>query len=464
MIKFGTDGWRAIIAKDFTFDNVNRVSQATGEWLLKNNKDPKAVVGYDCRFLGKEFSEVAACVLAEMGVKVILSSTYATTPSVSLATQATGSQAGVVLTASHNPPSYNGFKVKAGYGGPANPQQIAEIESMISYHEPLEIKSPAHYEQSGLLSYADLDEQYIHRLRANFDVPALANSKYQMAFDAMYGAGQNVMKQVFPLLRFLHSDINPGFNGQAPEPIHKNLTELSMLIAGSPEIKMGLATDGDADRLGLYDEDGNFVDSHHIILLLMAYLVEEKKMNGKVVNSFSCSSRIKALCNHYGLENQVTKIGFKYICDIMVNEDVLIGGEESGGIAIKNHIPERDGIWVGLTIWEYMTKKGKSLKELIANIYDKVGSFSVQRYDLHLTNELKEAIVSRCKNREYSNFGKYKVESVDDLDGFKHILNDNQWVLIRPSGTEPVLRVYAEAASDKDAIAILDATKATILA
>jgi phosphomannomutase len=463
MIKFGTDGWRAIIAKDFTFDNVNRVSRATGEWLLKHHTSPKAVVGYDCRFLGKEFAEMSACVLAEMGVQVILSSTYATTPSVSLATLANKAHAGVVITASHNPPNYNGFKVKAGYGGPANPGQIAEIEALIKYNDPLPVDSVAKYQQDGLISYTDLDEDYINRLKANFDLQALSNSPYHMAFDAMYGAGQNVMKQVFPLIRFLHSSINPSFNGQAPEPIHKNLSELSMLIAGSPDIQIGLATDGDADRLGLYDEDGNFVDSHHIILLLISYLVEEKKLSGKVVHSFSCSSKIKALCDHYGLGHEVTKIGFKYICDIMVNEDVLIGGEESGGIAIKNHIPERDGIWVGLTIWEYMTKSGKSLKELIAQVYDKVGSFSVQRYDLHLTNELKEAIVQKCKDRAYDQFGKYSVNEVDDLDGFKHQLGNGKWVLIRPSGTEPVLRVYAEAATEEEAIAILDATKKTIL-
>jgi phosphomannomutase len=229
------------------------------------------------------------------------------------------------------------------------------------------------------------------------------------------------------------------------------------------DIDSGLATDGDADRVGLYNSTGKFIDSHHIILLLIHYLHKHKGLSGKVVNSFSCTGKIKKLCDLYGLEQQTTKIGFKYICDIMVNEDVLIGGEESGGIAIKGHIPERDGVWIGLVIWEFMAKTGKSLDELIEEVYALVGSFAVERYDLHINEALKQSIVQKCKDNAYSSFGQYSVERVEDIDGFKFHLGDDQWVMIRPSGTEPVLRVYSEAATSENAFAILDATKATIL-
>ena len=236
------------------------------------------------------------------------------------------------------------------------------------------------------------------------------------------------------------------------------------MISVAGDIDSGLATDGDADRVGLYNKAGKFIDSHHIILLLINYLHQHKGLSGKVVTSFSCSGRIKKLCAHYGLEQQTTKIGFKYICDIMVQDNVLIGGEESGGIAIKGHIPERDGVWIGFVIWEYMAKTGKSLDELIEEVYDIVGSFAVERYDLRLDEELKQAIVSNCKNGSYKQFGSYSIEDTETTDGYKFHLGDDQWVMIRPSGTEPVLRVYAEASSSEDAFAILDATKATILA
>jgi len=235
------------------------------------------------------------------------------------------------------------------------------------------------------------------------------------------------------------------------------------LISKNSNFKVGLATDGDADRIGFFDENGEFVDSHHLILLLIEYLTEFKGYNGKVVKSFSVSDRVQKLCDLKGLESITTKIGFKYICEYMVSNDVLIGAEESGGIAIKGHIPERDGVWMGLVLMEYMAKTGKTVSQLIDDIYAKVGSFAVERYDLHLDNDLKLKIVENCKNGEYKSFGKYNVLSIEDIDGFKFRLDTGDWVMIRPSGTEPVLRVYSEASSSENSFEILDATKATIL-
>ena len=247
-------------------------------------------------------------------------------------------------------------------------------------------------------------------------------------------------------------------------PIHKNLTEFSNMIKNANgKISSGLVTDGDADRLGFYDAQGNFVDSHHIILLLIHYLVNYKGMRGKVCTAFSTTPKVAILCKHYGLEIQTVKIGFKYIAEIMISEDVLLGGEESGGIAIKGHIPERDGIWMGLTLWEFMATSGKTLNDLIAEVYAIVGKFSFERNDVHLKEEVKQQILENCKAGKYKQFGKYKVARIEDLDGYKYFFENGDWMMIRASGTEPVLRLYAESASKDAAFDILNDSKATLL-
>ncbi|HRN42865.1 MAG TPA: phosphoglucomutase/phosphomannomutase family protein, partial [Vicingus sp.] len=377
-IKFGTDGWRAIIAKDYTVDNVARVAIATATWLVHNFKKPSVVIGHDCRFAGELFAETTAKVLANAGVKVYLAKGFVSTPMVSLGTLKLKASLGVVITASHNPPSYNGFKLKGSFGGPLLPKQIQEVEDLIpdSNTINLEILDLAKLMDKGMVEYVDLETMYVNHVEANFDMEAIRNSKLNFAFDAMYGAGQNVMRRLLPEIDFLHCDYNPGFEGTAPEPIHRNLMEFSEMIKLSEgQINCGLAVDGDADRIGLYNSSGEFVDSHHIILLLIKYLVEEKKLKGKVVNAFSVTPKVKKMCDHYGLDYQVTQIGFKHIAGVMVKEDVLLGGEESGGIAVKGHIPERDGIWMGMIIWEYMVKSGKTLEQLIDDVYKIVGEF-----------------------------------------------------------------------------------------
>lgn len=467
-IKFGTDGWRAIIAEDFTVDNVKRVAYATALWLRKHYQEPSAVVGNDCRFAGKLFADTTAQVLASQGIKVFRSdNTFVSTPMVSLATVKLQADAGIILTASHNPAEYNGYKIKASYGGPATPAMIDEVEALIPENTSLQLKSIAAYAKEGLIQFVDLESMYCDEIEAHFDLERIRTCGMNWAYDAMYGAGQNVMRRLVPEATFLHCDHNPGFDGQAPEPIHRNLTEFSEVIKLSEgEIASGLATDGDADRIGLYDENGNFVDSHHILLLLIHYMSKVKNVQGEVYTTFSCTNKIQKLCDAYGINNTITKIGFKYICDLMVNsgKPFLTGGEESGGIAIAGHIPERDGIWMGLTIWEFMAKTGKSLTELIDEIYALVGPFAFERYDLHLTEEKKQAIIKKCENREFEEFAHYKVIKTEDVDGFKFHFDENSWVMIRPSGTEPVLRVYSEAPTSADAFAILDATKTTLLA
>ncbi|MBP9082969.1 MAG: phosphoglucomutase/phosphomannomutase family protein [Bacteroidia bacterium] len=464
-IKFGTDGWRAIIAKDFTVTNVARVTEATGNWLLKQNKNPLVVIGHDCRFGGKLFAETAAKVLCNQGIKVLLTKGFVSTPMISMGAMHFKCDLGIILTASHNPPEYNGYKLKGGYGGPLLPRLVSEIEDLIQdqYEKNLDAVSIEEWEAKGMIQYVDLETLYCEAVEKSFDLEAIRNSNLQLAYDAMYGAGQQVMRRLFPDITFLHCDYNPSFMGQAPEPIHKNLTEFSDMIRLAGDIDCGLVTDGDADRIGLYDAEGNFVDSHHIILLLIHYLYKYKGMRGKVCTAFSTTPKVAKLCKHYGLELDTVKIGFKYIAEIMLNEDVLIGGEESGGIAIKGHIPERDGIWMGLVLWEFMAKSGKSLRELIQEVYDIVGPFSFERNDLHIKEDIKQKVLENCREGNYKAFGKYKITTIEDMDGYKYFFENGDWLMIRASGTEPVLRTYAESATKAGAFDILEAAKITLL-
>lgn len=461
-IKFGTDGWRAIIADDYTVENVARVTKAVADWLHRRFENPAVVIGHDCRFGGTLFSDVATRVFCANGVKVHRAKKFASTPMVSLATVLLKAQQGIVITASHNPPSYNGYKLKDYYGGPTAPDLINEVENLIP-DTPVAVPQTdlATLEAEGLLQWHDLEQMYFDEVSNKFDLAAMR--RLSVAYDAMYGAGQDVLPRILPSATLLHCDFNPSFKGQAPEPLHKNLQELSQLLKEG-NYHAGLANDGDADRIGMYDERGNFVDAHHIILLLIHYMAKYKNMSGKVVAAFSVTDRVKKMCAHYNLPCQITKIGFKYICEIMNKEDVLVGGEESGGIAVKGHIPERDGIWMGLLLFELMAVSGKKLSELIAEVYDIVGAFVYDRNDLHINEALKQKVLRNCQEGVYHQFGKYQVRRIENIDGYKFHFDNDAWMMIRASGTEPVLRVYAEAADIAAVNDILSDTKAVLLA
>lgn len=465
-IKFGTDGWRAIIAKEFTVDNVARVSQGVAAWLKENYDSPSVVVGHDCRFAGELFAETVSKVLCANGVKVYLAKDYVSTPMVSFGVVHKKASLGVILTASHNPPSYNGYKLKGEYGGPLLSEGIQAVEDLIpdAHGLDLDALSLDSFREQGLVEAVELEDIYCKHVENSFDLDTIKRSELSLAYDAMYGSGQNVIKRLLPNVTRFRCEYNPHFYGISPEPIMRNLLPYSEFIQELGDIDCGLATDGDADRIGLMDGNGKFIDSHHIMLLLIHYLCAYKGMKGKVATGFSSSVKIQQLCNHYGLELEVVPIGFKHICGLMVNEDILMGGEESGGIAVTGHIPERDGIWNGMVIWEFMASSGKTLHELIKEVYDIVGSFAFERIDLKLDESKKQEIVANCKNGVYHQFGDYKVERLDDLDGYKYILSESEWVMIRPSGTEPVLRTYAEGATQDDALKILKACHDTILA
>ena len=458
-IKFGTDGWRAIIGKGFTVNNVARVSIAVGQWLNQKYDNPSVVIGYDCRFGGLMFAETTAKVMQSLGIKTMLCNGFASTPMVSLGVLEFKATIGVVITASHNPHTYNGFKLKAGFGGPMLPHDVQEIENIIPDENHLELDALT---LDGV-EMINLESMYVNKVKDSFDLDCINNADLNLAYDGMYGAGQRAVPLLLPQTKLLHCTLNPGFNGVAPEPIHRNLEEFSQFIKNN-NIDCGLATDGDADRLGLFNSKGEFVDSHHIILLLIHYLAKYKNQKGKVVTAFSCSVKVAQLCAHYGLEHETVKIGFKYVAGVMLDEDnVILGGEESGGVAVADHIPERDGIWMGLILWEFMAKTGKSLDELIKEVYDIVGSFAFERIDLHLNESKKLSIVENCKSGVYKNFGDLKIYKVEDIDGYKFYFDEDRWVMIRPSGTEPVLRTYCEARTQQECFDLLEKVHKVLL-
>lgn len=447
-IKFGTDGWRAVIGDTYTFDNLEVVASATAQWLKKNyGSTPKIVIGHDTRFQGRKFSEHVSAVMASHGVKVIFAETFTTTPSISWAAKAYNCSAGIVITASHNPPAYNGFKIKASFGGPASPQMIAEVEAEYDHLEDYEMQSFAQHRAAGNIEMRDVASDYLDLLRDKLDIEAIKSSGLKLAHDAMYGAGQGAIQALIgeENVVALHHDQNPGFHGQAPEPIEKNLKALSDAVV-KEGCAAGLANDGDADRIGMYDENGTFVNSHQLLALLVKYLHQEQGLSGDIVKTFSTTSMLDKMGEAYGLNVKTTPIGFKYIGPIIVEGDVIVGGEESGGMAVKGHIPERDGIYIGLLVVEMMVKRGKKLSELVQELFDEFGAHETYRIDVHTTPEKKAEVLERLAAGGLKEIYGREVVKVDNLDGFKHMTTEG-WLLVRPSGTEPVLRVYSEGES-----------------
>jgi len=444
-IKFGTDGWRAVIADQYTFANVNIITQAVAKWLQSINKAENGVVmGYDARFLSCEFAEHAAAVFAEMGIPVRFSDQIVPTPAISHAAL-THNAFGIVITASHNPPEYNGYKLKSPFGGSATPDQIAGIErELASVDAPVTVQPFQQRVKVGLIREMNLLDGYLQSIRENIDLGVIRNSGLKVAHDPMYGAGSGILKQLLgeEFVQEIHGERNPLFGGIAPEPVEEKLNELCEVTKESCDI--GIANDGDADRITMVDEKGEFVSSHKILSLLVEYLHTQKGLSGTVVKTFSTTDMINKQAEKYGLPLIITPIGFKYIAELMVDEDVLTGGEESGGLAAKGHLPERDGIYIGLLIMEMMVRSGKSLSELVADLFDEYGPHYYHRNDLLTETDKKDAMIAYCKAKKLIKIQGCSVVKWDFKDGIKHHLEDGSWVLVRPSGTEPVLRIYAE--------------------
>lgn len=450
-IRFGTDGWRAVIGDEFTFSNVRLVAQAHCDYLKHSGLARRGlVVGYDTRFLSDRFAREVARVAAANGIPVHMAERYAPTPAVSWAVREHGAAGGVMVTASHNPAEYNGYKVKADYAGSALPAITRAIEEQLVANEregrsPRVIDYHAAVSGGGIRLFAPWPA-YERQLRGLVDLERLGRSGFRVAVDVMYGAAQGYLGALLAGAGVdvieVRGEINPAFPGINPEPIPRNLGALVDAVCGSGA-HAGLAVDGDGDRIGAVDEEGRFVDSQRIFALILRHLVEERGWRGTVAATFAVTRMVDKLAARYGLTLHRLPVGFKHVCELALREDVLIGGEESGGIGIKNHIPERDGILCALLLLEIMATRGKTLGQLVDDLLAFVGPHHFQRVDLHLSPERKENLSRELANGVKS-FGGLPVTAVDSLDGYKFFLGDRGWILIRPSGTEPVVRVYAE--------------------
>jgi phosphomannomutase len=473
-IHFGTDGWRAVISDTFTYSNLRMVAQAiadavaSDDWDKSGNggqaPDPrKIVVGFDTRFLSDRYAIEVARVLSANGFTVLLSQSDAPTPAISYAVKNNNAVAAVMITASHNAPRYNGVKLKAAFGGSALPEQSRRVEIYINDNEQ-RARGPnlMEYEKAremGLIQKFNPLPAYFDHLRNLIDTDVISNERLRVVVDSMYGSGRGVMKaflkgtscEVFEI----RGEMNPGFGGVHPEPIEKHLGPLASAISSGMG-NFGVCTDGDADRIGAMDERGNFVDPHKIMALSLKYLVEKRGLSGAVVRTVSTTRMIDRLAKRYGLTLYETPVGFNHIADYMMSEDVLIGGEESGGISFKGHIPEGDGTAMGLLLIEMVAAEKKSLHEMVNELLADVGPTFYERSDLRLSRPVAKAEMTDLLTKQApAEIGGEKVTEISTRDGIKYILADDSWLLIRPSGTEPVLRVYAEGRTQEMVKALL---------
>jgi phosphomannomutase len=453
-IQFGTDGWRAVIGEEYTYDNVRKVIQAFCD-VKAGSKNRTMILGYDRRFASRLFAEAAAEVLLGNGFPVLFSEDFCPTPCVSWMTKKKKALAGVVITASHNPFQWNGVKFKEEDGGSASPEYTRRIEVQLQKNEgktsaikrmPLE-----EAQKRGLLRYFDPKGEYVVQLKRMVDVAAIRRTKLKIVADTMYGAGSGYFKEVLgDKILEIRGEENPGFGGINPEPIEKNL-RLARETLLKTRSHVVVATDGDADRIGAIDEKGRFVTSHQIFSLILRHLVTVKEMSGRVIKTVSTTEMIERLGHNYGFPVVETPIGFKHICEQFRHGDSLMGGEESGGIAFTRHVNERDGVLSGLLLLEVMAHYKKPLSKIIAGLQKEVGPLHFFREDFHLSQEAIGEIRDKLDGGASLKFPHFRLKNIGRQDGYKYYFEDGSWLLIRPSGTEPLLRVYAESTSPQKA-------------
>ena len=454
VIKFGTDGWRGIIADDFTFDNVRLCTQGVAEYLKESGLNQKGlVVGYDTRFASEDFAAAAAEVIAGNNIKVHLCLKPTPTPVVSYTVLATQAAGAIIITGSHNPGSWNGFKYKSQEGASAPNGVTSQIEKSIyqlttdSYQLSVKKLTLDKAVKRGLIDYLDPSPPYFRRLSELIDMEELREQKLKVIVDPMYGAGAGYFKNLLHNgnieLTEINAERNPLFPGIQPEPIAKNLTKLSELVVGQ-KADVGLATDGDADRIGIIDEKGNFLNQHQVFALLCLYLLEIRRQRGAMVKTLTSTNMISKLGQIFDVPVYETPVGFKYVAPLMLQENAIIGGEESGGYGFRGHIPERDGILAGLYFLDFMVKTHKTPSQLLEYLYSKVGPHYYERIDCHITKGKRQAIADQLAAGSIDTIAGSRVTGLDIADGFKFLLADESWLLIRFSGTEPLVRLYAE--------------------
>ncbi|MCB9418548.1 MAG: phosphoglucomutase/phosphomannomutase family protein [Ardenticatenaceae bacterium] len=463
-IKFGTDGWRAVISETFTFSNLRLVAQAIADFIREeNSSSPGVIIGFDTRFLSDRYAAEVARVMAANQIETWLARADTPTPAISYAIIDKKATAGVMITASHNPPRYNGVKLKASYGGSASPHQSKRVERLLEQNLA-EARGPnlmglEEALNQGIVHKFDPTWAYYQHLANLVDLDCISSGELRVVADGMYGSGRGIIGEVLARSRtHIHNirhEMNPGFGGIHPEPIDKYLGLLSSTIQGG-HWDVGLATDGDADRIGAVDKFGNFVDPHRIFALVLHYLLEKRQWRGKIVRTVSTTRMIDRIAQAYNLPVIETPVGFNHIADHMLTDDVVMGGEESGGMSIQGHIPEGDGILMGLLLLEVMAYYRKPLHQLVEELLEKFGPAQYARTDIRLSRPVaKKQMVDLLLTSAPREIAGVALEDIQSTDGVKYYLADGSWLLIRPSGTEPVLRVYAEAPNDGRVAALL---------
>ncbi len=469
VVKFGTDGWRGIIADDFTYANVRVAAAAIANYVLVN-EDPAAgvCIAYDTRFGSRSFAKVVAEVLAGAGIPVTMAKEITPTPALSYAVREKKAAGGVMITSSHNPAEWNGVKYKASYGGSGKPSIMTAIESYLE--KPLPQAAVA-----GKIEEVDFNREYIAAIARFVDLEAIKASGYKFLVDVMYGAGRGVLAGIFtragiPFVE-IRNEINPAFPGINPEPILPHIKATQEAVVAEKCVA-GLITDGDADRIGAVDEHGNVVDAHKIFSVILKWLIEKKQWPGEVTRAFNTTKMIDRIAAKYGRPLNEHGIGFKYVCDLMLEKEILIGGEESGGIGISRHLPERDGMLNSLLLANVITDEKKTLGQLVQALQDEFGEHQYGRVDMHINEDLKQSAIARAK-AGVTDFAGMKVLRVETLDGIKFFLENadckgkpnaaETWLLLRASGTEPLLRVYCESCSQESVARVLEAAQAFVL-
>ncbi|OHB28278.1 MAG: phosphoglucomutase [Desulfuromonadaceae bacterium GWC2_58_13] len=468
-ISFGTSGWRGILGEDFIFDNVRVVTQAIADHLrVAGIHDRGVIIGYDARFMGVRFAREAARILAGSGIKSFLCDRDTPTPVIAFEILRRKTAGGINFTASHNPYEYNGLKFSSDWGGPALPEITRDIElranamfGEICYKEiPLDQAFRA-----GLVEEIDPRDAYFERIRSLVDFKAIAGSGMTIAVNPLYGTGRGyldvLLREAGVKVVVINDNRDPYFGGLPPEPSPISIGDFMALVRGNVEISLGLVTDGDADRYGILDVDGTFIEPNYVLALLFDYLVRTRKVRGDVARSVATSHFVDAVAGHHGLSVLETPVGFKFIGEYIRDNRILIGGEESAGLTLRGHVPDKDGILACLLVAEMVAVEGKTLAELLADLYRRVGEFHTRRENVHLTDELEEAFAGKIKNPPPTMAGR-RVASVVTLDGCKLIFEDGSWVLFRKSGTEPVVRVYAEAGSSSALAELITAAQAFV--
>jgi len=468
-ITFGTSGWRGILCEDFTFDNVKTVTQAIADHLRSAGEADKGVViGCDTRFMGGKFAEEAAEVLAGAGIKAFLCGRDAPTPVISFEILRRNTAGGINFTASHNPPEYNGIKFSPAWGGPALPETTKDIEQRanqmlgeVCYNE-LQLDEA---KRRGLLEVIDPRPAYLAALEQKIDFDALKHIG-KLGLNPLYGTARGYLDE--PLkgraipYTIINDHLDPYFGGQPPEPSEAHIPDFISLVKNDPTIRLGLATDGDADRFGILDADGSYIEPNYIIALLLDYLIRVRKLSGGVARSVATSHFVDAVARKHGVQVFETPVGFKYIGELISQDKIVIGGEESAGLTIKGHVPEKDGILACFLVAEMVAREGKTVRELLERLYGEVGRFVTRRDNLRLSPELEAAYAAKVAAVPVEIAGS-KVCEVVTIDGVKLLLDDGSWMLFRKSGTEPVVRLYGEAGSEARLAEVMTAGRAFIL-